>query len=550
MKFFKPSISVFLVFIAVCLALYGQYLDNPIIFDDLQFFLLDGAGNQPISQNTFEVLQVRSLPYASLAWTKDIFGLSLIPFRIGNMLLHIAVSLTLYFLFIALFEVTQGQNSPESHQPHWLAFFGSLVFALHPVATYAVGYLVQRTILMATLFSLLALLVYVRGSQRQQAAWIWMSVPLYYLAVFSKEHAIMLPAVLIAVTPLLHANWRTKLIQRWGVFLALTVVAVFVILASKGILGSVYEPFASDMLVSKTLALNYPLSILTQSWLFFKYAFLWLLPNPAWMSIDMREPFATRLFSEYTLAFIAFVAWGCVACWLLLKRGLKGLLGFGMLFPWLLFMTEFSTVRVQEIFVLYRSYLWAPGAFCVLPILMHKLTIRMASVAVVLVASLLFGLSMERLVTLSHPILVWDDAAKLLKGRTDVPGAWRIYYNRGSTWIKIDQPEKAIEDLKQAVSLSPNIAHIHGNLGAAYLKNQDWMQAIESLTSAIAISQEKGEQSLRNYIFGRAQAHEKIGDFDKAQVDYRSSCSLLLKVSCDKVTQEVAGQEAGKKTSQ
>ena len=539
--------AAILVVMALIAALYGQFLNNAIVFDDLNFFMMDDAGNLPVSSYTFGFLELRSLPYASLAWTKDLFGLGLIPFHVGNMLLHMATSLSLYFLLIALFDLAKGENSADSLQPHWLAFFGSLVFAMHPVATYAVGYLVQRTILMATLFSLLALLVYVRGSLRQQATWIWMSVPLYYLAVFSKEHAIMLPAVLIAVTPLLHANWRAKLIQRWGVFLALTVVAVFVILAKKYMLFSVYEPYGTDML--ETRALNYPLSILTQSWLFFKYAFLWLLPNPAWMSIDMREPFATSLLSEYTLAFIAFVAWGGVACWLLLKRGLKGSLGFGMLFPWLLYMTEFSTVRVQEIFVLYRSYLWVPGAFCVLPIIVHKLTVRVASVVLLLAGVLLFGLSMERLMTLSHPLLVWDDAEKLLKGRTDVPGAWRIYYNRGNHWRKIDQPEKAIADYQQAVALSRDIAEPHGNLGVAYMKTQDWTQAIESFWNAIEISQKNGEKPRPRYIFGLAQAYEKIGDVPKSLAGYRLSCTLS-KLGCDKVIKEMTVQESGKKTAQ
>ncbi|MEY4757866.1 MAG: hypothetical protein RJA34_2764 [Pseudomonadota bacterium] len=522
-------------FAAAVFVLYGQFTRNPIVFDDLPFFMVDAASEQPVSAFQFELLQLRSLPYATLAWTKAAFGLDLIYFRLGNLLLHVATVWTLFFLLTALFETVSDPEATDTLPPRWLAIFASLIFAVHPVATYAVGYLVQRTILMATLFSLLALLVYVRGSLRRQPVWIWLCVPFYYLAVFSKEHAIMLPAVLVAITPLLHADWRSKLTQRWPVFVALAVVAGVVLLAKKGMMGSIYELNGAEMLGQDNLALAYPLSVLTQSWLFFKYAFLWALPNPAWMSIDMREPFAPGLWSMYALAAIGFLAWGAVATWLLLKRGRKGLVGFGLLFPWLLFMTEFSTVRIQEVFVLYRSYLWAPGALCLLPVVMGKLNLRMASVTVAAVGALLFGLSMERLMTLSHPVLVWDDAEKLVKGRTDLPGAYRIYYNRGTELIKIDQPDHAIADLKQSVALSRDFAEAHGNLGAAYMKKQDWTQAQASLTKAIEIAQEGGKSPSPRYVYGRAQAFENLGELEKSQADYRLSCQLA-KLGCDKVS--------------
>ena len=120
---------------------------------------------------------------------------------------------------------------------------------------------------MSTLFSLLALLVYVQGSVRQKPLWQWMSVPFYYLAVFSKEHAIMLPAVLIALTVLLHDDWWSKLKQRWLIFATLAVIAmfsVFILVSGIGIdlLGSVYEPNGVEMLRQNDSKLAYPLSVI------------------------------------------------------------------------------------------------------------------------------------------------------------------------------------------------------------------------------------------------------------------------------------------------
>jgi hypothetical protein len=525
-----------LILIALVVALYGQFLHSPIVFDDLYFFVLDNDGNQPVSTYRFVLLELRSLPYATLAWTKAAFGLDMIHFRVGNLLLHAATVLALFAFLFTLFVAVGGENHHEMGLPPSLAaFFAALLFALHPVSTYAAGYLVQRTIVMATLFSLLALWVYVLGSVRHKQVLLWLSVLFYYLAVFSKEHAILLPAVLIALTVLLHDDWWVKLKQRWGIFTALALIAVFVLLARKSLLGSVYEIDAAGMLQNTEAELSYPLSVVTQAWLFFKYAWLWALPNPAWMSIDMREPFARTLFSPYLIAAVSFLAWGGAALWLLLKRGRVGLVGFALLFPWLLFFTEFSSVRIQEVFVLYRSYLWVPGLFCLVPFIFAKLNGRKTAFVLTLLALAMFPMSMDRLITLSHPVLLWNDAEKLVKGRTDVPGAARIYYNRGTEMIHIGNLDQAVLDLKQATMLNPNFAEAQGNLGAAYFDKQDWPNAIVFFSRAIEIAQRTGKPPSAHYVYGRAQAYEKIGEAGKAQADFRESCRLGQR-GCNKVS--------------
>ena len=522
-----------LLLLASLVALYAPFLSNPLVFDDLYFFLLDNDGNQPVSRYRYSLFQLRSLPHASLAWTKAWFGLNLINFRLGNLLLHAAVVLTLFFFLFNLFESVLGERGKEGLSPAAAAFFAALLFALHPVATYAVAYLVQRTIVMATLFSLLTMLLYVHGSLRHKSLWQWLCVPFYFLAVTSKEHAIMLPAVLLALTVLLHEGWRAKLKQSLALFSCLGLIAVYAVLARKDLLGSVYEITGSELLQQNESQLAHPLSVLTQCWLFFKYALLWALPNTARMSIDMREPFAQSLFSAYLIAALGFAAWGVGACWLLLKRGKSGLLGFALLFPWLMFFTEFSSVRIQEAFVLYRSYPWAVGALCLLPLLFLQLNKRLACLILGIVALTMFALSMGRLLTMSHPALLWNDAEKLVRDHLELPGVSRIYYNRGTEMIHIGDLDRAISDLKQSISLSPGVAEAHGNLGAAYFQKKDWTNAVASFTASIETSQIQGKPAIARYVHGRAQAYEYLGQLQKAQQDYAESCRLANR-GCEK----------------
>ena len=517
-------------------ALYGQFLWNPIVFDDLPFFMLDEQGHSNVLQYavSFSLLQLRSLPYATLAWTAQVFGYDLIGFRIGNLLLHAATVLALFFFLSQLFEVALSKHAAQRKDGlnlHWAAFFAALLFGLHPVATYGAGYLVQRTIVMATLFTLLAMFAYVRGCARQKSSWLWASVFFYYLAVLSKEHAIMLPAVILVLTVLLHTDWMARIKKQWPLFAAYAAVAVFVLLAKKGIFGSVYEIDAPTILQNinteyTDIEYTYPLSILTQSWLFFKYWALWLFPNPAWMSVDMREPFASSFISLYTLALFAFLLYGFLAIRLLLKRGTLGLLGFALLFPWLMFMTEFASVRIQEEFVLYRSYLWAVGAFALLPLVFWKVTKGGAMLMLGIVALFMFAVSMERLSTFSHPLLLWDDAEKLVHGRSDLPGAYRIYYNRGTENIKIDRYDDAIRDLKRSIALYADLPAAYGNLGAAYLKKGEFENALQAFTQAVQRDEAKKSQPNVKHYQGRAMANEALKNWAAASEDYKISCKL------------------------
>lgn len=517
-------------------ALYGQFLWNPIVFDDIDFFLLNESGRQPIDDYRFTLFELRSLPYATFAWTRSIFGLSMLHFRVENLLLHILVAVTLFRFLMEIFSTVLKERTAQQLSINAVAFSASILYLLHPVAVYAVGYLIQRSILMATLFSILSMWSYMRGTLSGNQKWLWGSAFLYFLAVSSKEHAIMLPAVLFSLTVLLHLDWKAKIKERWLLWAVFMAIAIWVVLARKGVLGTTYERYALDMLPSLSRDANFTLSILTQMWLFFKYILLWLFPNPTWMSVDMREPFATSFWSAYLVAFVAYLSWGGLSLWLLFKRGRLGLLGFALLFPWLMFWTEFSTVRVQESFVLYRSYIWGVGACALLPLLIDQLEKRTAIVLICAVVLAMFPISMDRLVSFSHPLVLWDDASKLVQDNKFLPGAYRIYYNRGTEYLKLKNYNEAISDLKIATQLYPEWPYSYYNLGVAYLGGGEWQKAIEIFSRGIEIRDSTLTGVNPKPYFGRAMAYESLGKLELAQRDYRFTCEIANK-GCEKLKQ-------------
>ena len=528
----KASLFYSIGLLLAAVALYGRFLWNPILFDDMYFFAPGDMSHSQIDQYHYSPFEIRSLPYATLAWGKSAFGSAMLHFRVGNLMLHAAAAIALFFFLSRLFDAVYLKRAGSLLSSRAMAFCAALLFTLHPVAVYAAGYLVQRSIVMATLFSLLAMLAWLHGNLRDKPLWLWASVFLYYLAVFSKEHAVMLPAILVALTLLLHEDWQARLRRIWVILLAFAGIALFVVAVKKGVLGSAYEIYAPEMLDAES-GMSYPLSVMTQCWLFFKYAGLWMFPNPVWMSVDMREPFAQSLLSPYLLAMVAFLVWGGTAAWLLFRRGRAGLLGFAMLFPWLMFLTELSTVRIQEIFVLYRSYLWVVGACVILPLLLDMLDKKIAGVIVAAIALAMVPISMDRLASFAHPLMLWSDAEKLVKGRDDLPGAYRIHFNLGTELVKVDEYDAAIRQLERSIALKPDWPFAFNNLGFAYMKKMQWQEAIGHFNKSIEILGSQGKIYSRSFL-GRAMAYEAMGETGKAKEDYRVTCRLIKK-GCEKL---------------
>ena len=528
---FQTFLQIAFLLLAV-LALYAGSLHAPLVFDDREFFL--NSGTVAKYSHKYFSFDLRWLSYATFSWTADWFGLDIFWLRLGNVILHAANAIALFFLLRRLFHVTLASDDIADGVPSslaWFAFFGALLFALHPAAVYGTAYLVQRSTLMATLFVLLMLRAYLEGLLR--GGWYWMpaAVLFYFAALYSKEHSILAPGVALAMTLLIRKPSAALLKQTapYAILLALLAAMVIYIAISKGLLGTAYEPNAIAILYRSAnlqgvtdLPNIYWLSILTQSWLFFKYLALWLLPNPAWMSVDMREPLAMSLW-PHILGLFAFLAYFCSAVWLLLKQGRKGLLGFALLFPWILFLTELSTVRIQEPFVLYRSYLWMPGLFAALPVVFGWLSSKKAFLLLGGVSLLLIPLTLNRLNTFSSTFLLWDDAEKLVRNKPYVYGAERIYFNLGTELGHLRRYDEAIADFDKAIAAPHPFAFMYANRATAYYMLGKYQEALRDYDRAIALN--PGNPNSYN---GRALTYRALGNSAAAQDDFTKSCSLGL----------------------
>ncbi|MCC6473045.1 MAG: tetratricopeptide repeat protein [Burkholderiales bacterium] len=453
-----PAAAVAALFFIGALALYAGSYRNPPVFDDRVI-------NPPQLEEFLRMLYTfrpRWVSYSTFGLNYLASGLDLAGYRLANVLLHAGVALALFAFVRRLLKRAAPAVAHTRREAAALA--AGAVVLVHPVSVYAVGYLAQRSIVMAALFCVLALHAFLVGLERDERRWYWAAVGLYVLAVWSKEHAVMLPAVAAALALALYGPDRRLALRLALPMAGFALAALAIVLQVRGVLGASYEPYLRE-LVSEAAAGDaqvsgsYAQSIATQALLFFRSVFLWILPWPGWMSGDIRVALAPSITHWSALAGAAcFLAWGAASMALLVRRGLAAVAGFGMLLPWLLFFTEFAAVRLQEPFVLYRGYLWMIG----LPVVLAALAVRLApgtlTIAAVATGALLVAGTRDRLESFSTPYRFWDDVVRKNRDHA-LPFVDRGLSNRAVALMHLGRYTEALPDLEQAIRLNPRNAH-------------------------------------------------------------------------------------------
>jgi len=210
------ALQVFLIII-LGLAVYSNSIDGGFIWDDYfqvkentyiksfshlsDIFSKDMGAGAGISAPFYRPLQT-----ASYAIDHFLYGLDPAGFHFSNILLHILVALSFFWIVHMLFFYRS------------LAFLAGILFVLHPVNTEAVSFISDRAESLAALFMLLSMISYVKYAESANFKTYLLSLGCFFLALLSKENALILPFIML----LYHYIFRIK--AKFNNFFGLSVV--------------------------------------------------------------------------------------------------------------------------------------------------------------------------------------------------------------------------------------------------------------------------------------------------------------------------------------
>jgi tetratricopeptide (TPR) repeat protein len=498
---------------AALLAIYLPSLGNSPVFDDA--YLVDGD-LFTIYRSWLEP-RARMFSYGSFVWVKALFGDGWWKQRIVNLIIHLGVVVALWGFYREILRnielpPAEGVDAAKARVPYVdspalglaIAFF-----ALNPVAVYAVAYLIQRSILMATFFVVAGLWAFARGLRTGRRGLYGVALACYVLGVMSKEHALFAPLAALPIYILVARPNARRLALVAGAGVALVgAAALFLAMQYGEIIGKPFDEY-SRVYLAQLAALSpgaekhaFGLSIMNQAYLFFQYGFRWILPFADWMSISMRPPFpvAWLTFPQVlgVFGYVAILVAGFAA--LVRFRDWRALVAVCVLIPALLFATEFATVWVQDPFVLYRSYLWAIGMPGLVFFLAYGASARMVLAVGIAAGGLLVWQALDRVLSMETPEAAWTDAIAKLPRDPRAVGRWFPYLNRGSAYVERNQFDLAMNDFAASAQLG-DLGMGTFNTGSLLAASGKHAQALEAFDSA-----EKQGYNLYNLPFQRAQS--------------------------------------------
>jgi protein O-mannosyl-transferase len=555
-----------LVMGAGLMLLYATGFKNQFIFDDSIF----SDGRIFGQYGDLLTLKPRLLSYGSFVWVDAIWSQNWVVQRAINALLHLATALSIAALVYQLLKNTRlwGEEfdaGADLKTQRWLASgVAAAIWAFHPVAVYGVGYLTQRSIVMATLFVTLALLSLVMALQNKRPIGYLLALGFFLLGLASKEYAISaLLLVPVFYIYLRQPGFKQIVLTTAAAAGLLVLVGAGFFVAYGDILGQVFDE------TSRAFALQleqtqpgitdklYSLSVINQASLFWRYGLTWFVPMPSLMAIDIRPVFPVQFITLELAGAVAYVVTIVTALGVLLRRqDAWRLVALGVLVPALLFATEFATIWIQDPFVLYRSYLWSLS----IPILL-AIPLAYAGGKALLVLALtaclsLAALSYGRIDSLYNARSVWADAAAKidLKAPANAVGRWRPFMNLGADALDRGDNAEAQRLFKNAIALGEPLGSAHMNLGVTLQQLKQHEPALAQFAQAQAkgflepslffhlgesyFATRSFDEAIKNFSISlerspnpeitfmsrvrRAEAATALGNFDAAIVDYKA----------------------------
>jgi len=524
------------VFWAYAPAMHGGFL-----FDDtFQQFALPAASS-PLASWIGPVRPVLMFSY----WiNSQISGQDTYSFHVFNVLFHCFTT----FLIFAIVRRLVGRLTGLPNQTRdLLAAFAALVFLLHPAQTESVAYIAGRSESLSSLFAAAAYAIFL---YRPRAAVSWVTsaalLSLFALAVFSKEQAIVLPALFLLTDVWLNPGQAFRAIRgNWRLYLPIAAVGLAAVAVFRNLIMSIGTGSGGGSAGFGMKDLTWYQYLFTQFRAVFVYIGTFLFP--VHLTLDWDFPISKTILDHGSIIGLVVLAALAAAAWHFRRRFPLAALGY---FVFLLLLSPTSSILpIRDPVAERRMYLPMLGLLLILVDFLSRLTVhtkapdrnRLAAACLVLLL-VAAAVTHARAEVWSGPVPLWEDTVRKSPNKArDRLQLALAYYDQGSfdrasaeyqkaaelappdynllldwalAYDGLNQPEMALAKLQQAAAMEPT-AHVYSQIGMVYGKRRQWKEAMEALDMA-----EKIDPTFAMTYYYKGVVHLSLTDFTAAAAEF------------------------------
>jgi Tfp pilus assembly protein PilF len=458
-------------------------------------------------------------PLASLSFAlnwyfggPDVFGYHLV-----NVGIHCLAAVFL-FLSISYLYKTPRMELYQDGQENFVPLLAAVLWALSPIQTQAVTYIVQRMATMAAMFCILTLFLYLKGrlshGKTARLSFFIGAGAAFCCAMASKENATVFPISLVLAEfvffrPISLKSKNKKVLVLCGIAI-LALIASGILLFSNGAPLSIFNGYGMRPYTLIERIMTQPRVLLFYlSQLFYPVATRLSFQHDIFHSTALLSPWTTLPSIMLVLSLITF------ACFRIRRLPL---LSFAILFFFLNHMVE-STILPLELVFEHRNYL--PSMFLFLPVASgiwrffayyrsQRSGLYYILVGFIILLITCFGWSTHvRNMAWSTELSLWQDALKKAPGSIrPYSGLAHAYENLGDRRSALDLYEQALDKYSERPNDYRTV--ILNNIGKIYFAEGNYDQAIKIWSDAILrVKDYNGLRSNLALVFARQKKWDK-----------------------------------------
>ena len=518
------SLLYLAILTGACLLAYANSFKGAFVFDDEGAIVAAENIRSLGDWQSWLLGNPRPVVTLSLAINYAISGLNPFSYHVVNVAGHILAAWTLFAIVRRTLRLPKFSDRVRSAAAK-LALGVALLWALHPLQTEALTFVIQRAESLMGLFGLLMFYCVIRGAMGSRPIrWYAFSVVACILAAGCKVGLPTMPIVIFLYDFLFLTQSIKASLRKRGIVYAAQFLAFFLVLQFTQLGSSL---FSTDPGYPVTVGFalrdhTWKAYFVTQFGVVLHY--LQLALWPAQLCIDYEWPIAKHA-ADIMLPALPLLALAALTLWGLVRRHWAAFFGvwfFGLLAP------SSSFMPVKDLAFEHRMYLPLAGVVAALVAGGYYLLCDRPAVW----GGLVFcGLTLACGIRTFARNSDYETPAKLWRATVEVrPDNARAWTNYGEALAKLKKMDWAADAFRKAMSLDAHVPDVYYNLGNALQDMKQYPEAEAAYQKAVSLS----PAYLQAHVM-LGNLYQNMGELPKSEVAFRDAIAHQTRDS-DKYT--------------